>query len=354
MTFTYGPDRQRWKTEHKKNDVLQKSIVFAGDYEKVSEGGTTKQLYYIYGGDGLAAILVKQAGQTDKTLYAHTDHLGSILSLTDINGEVLFAANYDAWGYRTVANNTFSFHRGFTGHEHLPEFGLINMNGRMYDPILGRFLSPDPYVQMPDFSQSFNRYAYCINNPLIYTDPDGEIWWLVPAVVSAIFAVGNTVAHAIKGDINSVGDGLKYFGQGAVTGFALGAAWEFAPLVPYIGKGIQTAMTAYAGAQAGLGTIGTVVGVANDGWKGMGNGAKTFLGNFYLDENRFGGGIVQGFLRHTWEMPQSLIGQGYTQVRNIAGNVDRVDYLGGATIGIFGQANLLNLLLGKTKCENLT
>lgn len=53
--------------------------------------------------------------------------------------------------------NSIGFRRGYTGHEMLPEFGLINMNGRMYDPLLGRFLSPDNYVQMPDYSQNFNR-----------------------------------------------------------------------------------------------------------------------------------------------------------------------------------------------------
>ena len=63
--------------------------------------------------------------------------------------------------------------RGFTGHEHLPEFGLINMNGRMYDPVLGRMLSPDNYVQSATFTQTFNRYSYAGNNPLKYTDPTG-------------------------------------------------------------------------------------------------------------------------------------------------------------------------------------
>ena len=48
------------------------------------------------------------------------------------------------------------------------------MNGRLYDPLLGRFLSPDNNVQLPDFSQNFNRYSYALNNPLMYTDPDGE------------------------------------------------------------------------------------------------------------------------------------------------------------------------------------
>ena len=120
-------------------------------------------------------MYVKQSGQSDKIYYAHTDHLGSILSLTDNNGTSVFKATYDAWGRQTVSQNTIAFARGYTGHEHLPEFGVIDMNGRMYDPLLGRFLSPDNYVQLPDFSQNYNRYTYCLNNPLIYTDPSGEL-----------------------------------------------------------------------------------------------------------------------------------------------------------------------------------
>jgi len=81
--------------------------------------------------------------------------------------------SFDAWGRRRsaddwnytldTADQPLFAGRGFTGHEHLPEFGLINMNGRLYDPLLGRFLSPDNYVQMPDFSQNFNRYSYALN-----------------------------------------------------------------------------------------------------------------------------------------------------------------------------------------------
>ncbi len=63
---------------------------------------------------------------------------------------------------------------GYTGHEMLPEFGIINMNGRLYDPVLGRFFSPDPYVQFVGSPQSYNRYSYCLNNPLKYTDPSGQ------------------------------------------------------------------------------------------------------------------------------------------------------------------------------------
>ncbi|GHT62552.1 hypothetical protein AGMMS50239_16190 [Bacteroidia bacterium] len=85
--------------------------------------------------------------------------------------------------------------------------------------------------------------------------------------------------------------------QGAVVGFALGAAWQFAPFVPYIGRGVQTIMTYYAYGQVGLGVLGTAAGAFNDGWKGVGNGAKTFLCNFYMDENNWLGGTWQGFSR---------------------------------------------------------
>ena len=186
LDITYGPDRQRWKSVLKKNGITEKSIIFAPNYERVTNyvngiASEPKHFYYIYGGDGLAAIGINekvQNVQTTKIYYAHLDHLGSIVKLTDNNGNAVFAATYDAWGKQTpAANNTFAFHRGYKGHEHLPQFGLINMNGRMYDPLLGRMLSPDNYVQSPFNTQSYNRYSYCLNNPLKYTDPTGEKWW---------------------------------------------------------------------------------------------------------------------------------------------------------------------------------
>jgi RHS repeat-associated protein len=67
-------------------------------------------------------------------------------------------------------------HRGFTGHEEVESVSLIHMNGRMYDPVVGRFLSADPTIQAPDNSQSLNRYTYCLNNPLAFTDPSGYSW----------------------------------------------------------------------------------------------------------------------------------------------------------------------------------
>jgi RHS repeat-associated protein len=195
LDIVYGPDRQRWKSTLKKNNVAVKTTIFAGDYEEITEGGATKYLYYISDDNGLAAVYVKQSGQSDKIYYACTDHLGSIIKLVDGNGAKVFEATYDAWGKQTVSNSSFKFYRGYTGHEHLPEFNLIDMNGRMYDPLLGRFLSPDPFVQSPEFSQSFNRYSYCLNNPLRYTDPDGELLWLAMLLFTD---VGYSIQKAIS------------------------------------------------------------------------------------------------------------------------------------------------------------
>ena len=72
-------------------------------------------------------------------------------------------------GGRVVAEyvTSFFFDRGFTGHEHYDCIKTINANARLYDPVIGRFFSPDPFVQAPDFTQNFNRYSYCMNNPVI-------------------------------------------------------------------------------------------------------------------------------------------------------------------------------------------
>jgi RHS repeat-associated protein len=150
---------------------------YVGNYEKeVIEGGETNEYDYIYSPEGLAAIAVK-TGSTRTLYYAHLDHLGSLRVLTADNKSITSRYHYDAWGLRTLVAGANITNRGFTGHEHLPEFGFINMNARLYDPVIGRFLAMDPYVQMPDYTQAFNRYSYSMNNPLIYTDPSGEKWW---------------------------------------------------------------------------------------------------------------------------------------------------------------------------------
>ena len=101
---------------------------------------------------------------------------------TDQNGALLAEQSFDAWGRRRNPSDwTFTnvpapsdyFARGYTGHEHMDKFGLINMNGRVYDPLVGRFLNPDIFVKDPTNPIDFNRYMYCHNNPLKYVDPSG-------------------------------------------------------------------------------------------------------------------------------------------------------------------------------------
>jgi RHS repeat-associated protein len=120
------------------------------------------------------------------TRYFHLDSLGSVAVLTDENGVVPADGrqSYDAWGKRRFPNGTddttgsitSESSRGFTGHEELDDVGLVHMNGRVYDPFLGRFTSADPTVQQPFNSQGWNRYAYVGNNPLAFTDPNGYGW----------------------------------------------------------------------------------------------------------------------------------------------------------------------------------
>src|SRR5690606_26613663 len=96
---------------------------------------------------------------------------------------------------------------GFTGHEHDPDLGLVNMKGRLYDGALGRFISADPFVQYPLWSQGLNRYSYGFNNPMSGSDPTGYSWdgWGVVAVVGGglgLIAYGVCVAEAACGTVD--------------------------------------------------------------------------------------------------------------------------------------------------------
>lgn len=103
------------------------------------------------------------------------------------------------------------------------------MNARLYDPALGRFLAPDPFVQMPDLSQNFNRYSYAMNNPLRYVDEDGEFIHIIIGAV--IGGTANLIYKAVSGQLHSFKDGFAAFGIGAAAG-GLGAATGDWPLPP--------------------------------------------------------------------------------------------------------------------------
>ena len=186
--------------------------------------------------------------------YIHTDNLGSIQAITDENKTVVSSYYYTPWGARVLLSGVNITDRGYTFHEHLEPFCLINMNGRVYDPMLARFLSPDPYVQAPDYTQGFNRYSYCYNNPFKYTDPDGE--WVHIVIGAVIGGVINWAAHGCQFNI----DGLVAFGIGAAGG-ALTAATGGAALGALGTAGIFSATGVLGtGFAAGVGyTYGTAV-----------------------------------------------------------------------------------------------
>lgn len=117
---------------------------------------------------------------------------------------------------RRKRSTPLGLHCGCMGHEMLNEFNLINMNGRVYDPVLGRFLSPDKYVQEGDNSQNYNSYSYCLNNPLKYADPSGDVFVLDDFI--AITAMG-----AMMGAMNAAMSD-KPIWKGALIGGAMSAA----------------------------------------------------------------------------------------------------------------------------------
>ncbi len=149
-------------------------------FEKVIHlSAQAEYLHYIYAGGTPVAIYTVQGNGSSDIKYLHKDHLGSVVATTGANGAVIERMSYDAFGKRRLpsgvdgAVTVTSTHHGYTGHEHNDEVGLINMNGRFYDPMLGRFAAADPFVQSPGNLQSFNRYSYVGNNPLSRTDPSG-------------------------------------------------------------------------------------------------------------------------------------------------------------------------------------
>ena len=152
--------------------------------------------------------------------YLLTDNVGSVTHIVSGEGGTKFEAGYEAWGRQHVTKNDIGFFRGYGGHEMLPQYRLVNMDGRLYDYALGRFLSPDNYVQEPGNSQNFNRYSYCLNNPLKYTDPDGE-WYHI--VIGALVG-GVTNLYANWKNCNGIWEYLSAFSAGAAAGGLVAAS----------------------------------------------------------------------------------------------------------------------------------
>ncbi|MEJ1353632.1 MAG: FG-GAP-like repeat-containing protein [Candidatus Sedimenticola sp. (ex Thyasira tokunagai)] len=194
--FTYGPDRERTaQLTNNAGRTTDTKYYGAGLYEVVKENSTTMRKAYV--GDFLVHtdITVNDIPSGEQTRYLHKDHIGSTDAITDESGTATTRMAFAPFGSRrdeawqapsqtymdALPDLTFNTTtKGFTGHEQLDATGFIHMGGRLYDPAAGRFLSADTYVQFPEFSQSFNRYSYVLNNPLSHRDPSGEI---IPVLV---------------------------------------------------------------------------------------------------------------------------------------------------------------------------
>lgn len=243
VSFSYDPEHSRISQLSTQGGVQTKTVYLnprwdiGVHYEKITKGTVTEHKHYIAAGKDQIAVSIQKtdtaptpAVTTQQLRYFHTDHLGSIDTITDEAGSVAERLSYDAWGQRrnpnwSAAQTTLTSQvtkHGYTGHEHLDSVGLIHMNGRVYDPRLARFLSADPHIQDPASSQSLNRYSYVNNNPLSYTDPSGYFFKkLFKALKKFIKPIIAIVVAAILPPLLPVA--LGTVGAGIVTGAVAGA-----------------------------------------------------------------------------------------------------------------------------------
>lgn len=172
ISFEYGIDHQRISCiERIEGKTRCKTYVNNCEFIE-KENGDEITRTFLSGPSGVFAVAETVNGNTELH-YIHKDHLGSWTTISDSHGEIEQENHFDAWGNCDNEDHLL-FDRGYTGHEHIKGMRLINMNGRLYDPVTSSMLSPDNNIQLPDFTQNLNRYSYCLNNPLNYIDPDGN------------------------------------------------------------------------------------------------------------------------------------------------------------------------------------
>ena len=164
-SFLYDGDNRRVKKISPSDTTYYYSDAF-----EIVNGIET---YYIFAGN-LRIAKVTNDGSVEK-VYFHKDHLGSSAVVTAADGTILEDTDYLPFGGQRRLSGTISTNYRFTDQELDSETGLYNYDARLYDPVIGRFVSADSVV--PDWydSQALNRYSYTLNNPLIYTDPSGHV-----------------------------------------------------------------------------------------------------------------------------------------------------------------------------------
>ncbi len=182
--FYYSPNRGYFKQVATFSNGTATTIYVGGILEKVTTTSGTDYRHMIRAGSA-TIIVSRQTSGTNSTNYVTSDHLGSSSAITNSSGGILVNSSFDAFGKRRGANWAGSpsagdwtaiastTRRGYTDHSMLDNVNFIHMNGRVQDPLLGRFVSADPFITEPNRTQNYNRYSYVYNNPLSAIDPSG-------------------------------------------------------------------------------------------------------------------------------------------------------------------------------------
>jgi RHS repeat-associated protein len=279
-------DDERITSSYSIDFATQVKTTYLGNFEEEYDAvkKTYKKTHYLQG-----AILIQNYAADGTTLTSEqfystiSDFQGSLIALVDEQGEVAERYAFDPWGARRNADDwtqtdertSWITNRGYTGHEHIDVFGVINMNGRVYDPMTAAFFSPDPFVQSAGDWMNYNRYSYCMNNPFRYTDPSGYSWlsnnWKSVVTIAASMVVGAAV-FAIGMATGGVGFGIAAamlggFAGGA-TGGAVGTALNGGNFSQCLGAGLQGAMIGAWGGAAGGAVAGLVGASAGGGFIG--------------------------------------------------------------------------------------
>ncbi|WP_017495376.1 RHS repeat-associated core domain-containing protein [Flavobacterium sp. WG21] len=317
LSFTYndGNDRSTMFYGGGQEDKLLRPLRkhYSGDGTmEIKENRTTGAIEFVtyIGGDGYSApLVVKSDGTAQNYLYLHRDYQGTILAVTDNSGAIVEKRLFDAWGAVLKVQNGAGtdlglltvLDRGYTGHEHLQSIGIINMNGRLYDPKLHRFLQPDNFVQDPANTQNYNRYGYVLNNPLKYTDSSGEAYELLVAIgIGVAVAVTSYTLTALLADVPfTVGGLLKTafiaaassavtFGIGSASSALFSNFYSQAAFSAAAHGTFQGSMTAISGGKFWSGfAAGALSSIASSAWNGGSTVETKFETNSSLTEGHF-------------------------------------------------------------------
>ncbi len=191
-TFAYSGEGARVKKEG-----AGKAIRYVGDYEDHVTDGV--QVRHIFLGPLRVATRVT-GGINAGTYYTHGDHLGSLNVLTNSSGTEVQRLTYLPFGEtHTNAGSVDFYQYRFTDQEQDPETGLYFYQARYYNPVLGRFISPDPLVPEPGNPQSLNRYSYVANNPVTLVDPSGHQFELFTDVWDTLSSVFTGITDIVSG-----------------------------------------------------------------------------------------------------------------------------------------------------------